>query len=335
MKIGLIWGCGLGDWIVAFPVIKYLTESLGHQLFYFTKSSHIPKVFLSYQDRNPNFQVVFVPKGLAGVQQIASYWMRLDYVATLAEPGKHANYLLGYALLPHRICFRRLDQRWIGSQILELFSPHILSANVPGFDASCLSFAASDPACISVQSHEYAMLHPFARLDWQTKQWPLDRWARLIEWLVVEQHLHILIAGDDVDRESAATLVALLPANIRRRVDVLLGHELPEIVELGTRARIAICHNSGLMHVFAQVGTETVVINGASATAWLRPESWVHNIDSGKCQLHCNSRQCLLPERDARCVTALPLEQLKALVDVALQKANRSNGAQVPLMPES
>lgn len=334
MKFGLLWGCGLGDWIVAFPAIKYLTESLGHQVFYFTKTSHVPKIFLDYQARNSNFKIVFVPKGWAGLPLVASYWGRLDCVVTLAELGKHANYLLGYALLPRQTRFRRLDQRWIGEQIFELFAPQF-TADGPAFDAFALSFAAPQSACIPVPTDEYALLHPFARLDWQTKQWPMDRWVALIEWLVVDRHLRVLIAGDFVDRELADRLVEQLPTVIRSRVEVLLGRELGEIVELSKRARIAVCHNSGLMHIFAQLGTETVVINGASAPAWLRPEPWVHNIDSGLCQLHCNSRQCILPQRDARCVTGLPLERVRSLVDDVLQKTGASRGGQVPLMPES
>ncbi len=334
MKFGLLWGCGLGDWIVAFPAIKYLTESLGHQVFYFTKSSHVPKIFLDYQAHNPGFKVVFVPKGWAGLPRIASYWGRLDCVATLSEPGKHANYLLGYALLPRQTRFRRLAKRWIGTQILELFAPQ-LDAHSPAFDPFSLSFVAPESISISVPADEYVLLHPFARLDWQTKQWPMDRWAALIEWLVADRHLRVLIAGDVVDREVADRLVEQLPVIVRPRVDVLLGRELYEIVELSRHARIAVCHNSGLMHIFAQLGMETVVINGASAPAWLRPEPWVHNIDSGLCQLHCNSRQCILPARDARCVTGLPLERVRSLVDDVLQKTGASRGGQVPLMPES
>lgn len=334
MKFGLLWGCGLGDWIVAFPAIKYLTESLGYQVFYFTKVSHVPRVFLDYQQYNSNFKIIFVPKGWASLPLVASYWRRLDCVVTLAEPGKHANHLLGYALLPRQACFRRLDQRWIGEQIFELFAPQ-LNADRPTFDAFALSFVAPGSACIPVPADEYVLLHPFARLDWQTKQWPMDRWAVLIEWLVADRHLRVLIAGDGVDRVLADRLVEQLPPIVRPRVDVLLGRELYEIVELSRHARIAVCHNSGLMHIFAQLGTETVVINGASAPAWLRPEPWVHNIDSGLCQLHCNSRQCILPARDARCVTGLPLERVRSLVDDVLQKTGAGRRGQVPLMPES
>lgn len=332
MKIGLIWGCGLGDWIVAFPLIRCLTEALGHQLVYFTKPSHIQHIFLDYQARNPNFRVVFVPKGWRALPVAASYWGQLDCVATLAEPGKLANCMLGYALLPRRTRFRRMNQGWVGEQILELF-PMVQSSSC--YDSGSLSFFAPTQAHFAVPDCEYALLHPFARLDWQTKQWPMDRWAALIEWLVADQHLRVLIAGDFVDRELADRLVEQLPTIIRSRVDVLLGRELSEIVELSRRARIAVCHNSGLMHIFAQLGTETVVINGASAPAWLRPEPWVHNIDSGLCQLHCNSRQCILPQRDARCVTGLPLERVRSLVDDVLQKTGASRGGQVPLMPES
>lgn len=332
MKHGLLWGCGLGDWIVVFPVIKYVTESLGHELYYFTKDSHIKHIFLDYQARNPNFHVIFIPKGLRAIPVLARYWLRLDRVVALFEPGKDMNRALGFALLPRDIHFLRMDDQWIAEQLLQLFPD---ARHYRLYNADTLSFCLPDAARFSAPLEAYVLIHPFARADWQSKQWPFDSWCALIEWIVKEHRLRVLIAGDGVDMELAERMLEQLSMSAKAGVDVALGKALSEVVELSRHARIAVCHNSGLMHIFAQTGTETVVINGSSAQCWLRPEPWVHNIDSGLCQLKCNSRQCILPERDARCVTGLSLDRVKSLVDEILQKTSAGRGGQVPLLPDS
>lgn len=332
MNIALIWGCGLGDWIVAFPVIRQLTDSLGHNVVYFTKSSHVPKIFLEYQSLNPRFQVVFVPKGVGILAVLARYCRRFDCVATLAEHGRYSNHVLGYGLLAGSNKLKFLTQQWIGTQFFELF-PEVKPVNEYGPDS--LSFTSPLLGTVETSDQVYVLLHPFARQDWQTTRWPEANWASLITWLVSDMGLQVRIVGDRVDKQDAESLLQQIGPETSSAVRLVIGQPLAQVVALAQGALLAICHNSGLMHVFAQVRTETVVISGSSAACWRRPESWVHNIDSGLCQLKCNRRQCILAERDARCINGLSVERVKFLVAEVMRKIGTQGEAQVPLLPDS
>lgn len=93
------------------------------------------------------------------------------------------------------------------------------------------------------------VLHPFASAE--TKDWPLERWREVGEWLVEHRYLPLVVGGR---RDAIAA------SGIPRGVDLGGPLDLPDLAALLSIARVFVGIDSGPGHIAAAVGCPLVSI---------------------------------------------------------------------------
>ena len=103
---------------------------------------------------------------------------------------------------------------------------------------------------------------------WETKQWPLDRYAELGRRLESRGCRLLLLAPAPVSARFRALAEALGPG----RLD-LTGRTAPgEALALVSLASLVVSDDSGLMHLAWVQGVPALALFGSSRAAWSRPE---------------------------------------------------------------
>lgn len=100
--------------------------------------------------------------------------------------------------------------------------------------------------------------------QWGTKRWPAERFAALIERLVMRPRTHCVLFGAASDRAIAATITAAC----RGRVIDLIGHTtlqtLPAFMDYCT---VMVSNDTGPMHIAAALGKPIVTLYGPTSAA--------------------------------------------------------------------
>ena len=92
-----------------------------------------------------------------------------------------------------------------------------------------------------------------------TKRWPIDKYMKLIEKLLSYSNAHIIIMGNDKEREMLSDLV------ISPRIINLAGKlSLLQAAAILSKARVAVSNDTGLMHMATAVNTPVVAIFGST-----------------------------------------------------------------------
>src|ERR1044072_7106527 len=118
-----------------------------------------------------------------------------------------------------------------------------------------------DEAGLSEQN--IALIHPAAAFA--TKQWAVEKFARVVEFLAERGFTSVAIAASD---EQA--LLEQLRSETTVKV-VTLALSLPEVTALAARSQLFVGNDSGIAHIAAAVGTPSVVVFGSSNIAHWRP----------------------------------------------------------------
>ncbi|MEO7658048.1 MAG: glycosyltransferase family 9 protein [Pyrinomonadaceae bacterium] len=126
------------------------------------------------------------------------------------------------------------------------------------------SLISVDAKLLSPADAAFALLHPASVFE--TKQWPIENFARTSEFLAGKGIYSVAVASkteteilDRLKRESQVPILTF---------DDLT---LPEITALASRAALFVGNDSGIAHMAAAVQTPTVVIFGSSNRNHWRP----------------------------------------------------------------
>ncbi len=129
--------------------------------------------------------------------------------------------------------------------------------------------------------------------NWESKLWPLDYWRQLAKELS-EKGMPCLIAwGDHKEKDRAEAIAEGTAAVVLDRQP--LGH----LAYLLQRATAVVGCDTGLSHLAAALGTETIALYGstdASLTGLIGNK--VHNLQSTKSCSPCMKRSCPLIKGD-------------------------------------
>jgi ADP-heptose:LPS heptosyltransferase len=102
----------------------------------------------------------------------------------------------------------------------------------------------------------FVAISPFSR--WRSKDWPVERYAAVIEWLRRSHHRPVVLLGDAVDRTRA-----LQPLIESGAATSFIGHDTLAIaLALFKRAGLLIAGDSGPLHAAAALGTAVVGLYG-------------------------------------------------------------------------
>ena len=108
-----------------------------------------------------------------------------------------------------------------------------------------------------------ALIHPAAAFA--TKQWAIEKFARVVEFLADRGFTSVAIAAPN-EQPLLEQLRSETSANI-----VTFALSLPEVTALTSRSQLFVGNDSGIAHIAAAVGTPSVVVFGSSNIAHWRP----------------------------------------------------------------
>lgn len=127
--------------------------------------------------------------------------------------------------------------------------------------------AAGQPAALS-ETDDWLALHPGSGSE--RKNWPEEKWAALLRWLVAETNYQFLLLGGEAELERVRRLGPLVPDNRLRLAQSL---PLPELAWLLQQCRAFLGHDSGISHLAAAVGLKGLILWGDTQAQVWRPRS--------------------------------------------------------------
>jgi ADP-heptose:LPS heptosyltransferase len=167
----------------------------------------------------------------------------------------------------------------------------------------------------------YALLHPASLFA--TKQWSVENFARVVEYLADRNIASIAIASP------AENLVLKeLAAAARSLVTTADDLSLPEVIALASDASLFVGNDSGIAHIAAAVNTPTVVIFGSSNRNHWQPWTDAANeivFNPFECQ-PCPGYECKV-FGEPKCILSVTSSQVIASIERILaqnEKASRS-----------
>jgi heptosyltransferase I len=171
-----------------------------------------------------------------------------------------------------------------------------------------LSDRGLDPA------QDYAVVFPAAR--WETKVWPAERFAAVVDRMATELGLRVVLAGSAAEREACRAV----SERSTTRPPILAGDTtLSQVSALIEGARIVLTNDSGPMHMADAIGRPMVAIFGPTNPVrtgpYHQPESVVRvDLPCSPCYLK-HLRQC---PRGHACMQGLDVERIMAALKAGL-----------------
>lgn len=150
---------------------------------------------------------------------------------------------------------------------------------------------------------------------WPKKRWPADRFAAVAGALADRAGAHVVVAGDDADRQAGAAIAGAAPGV----TDLTGSTDLVELAALLAQAALVVTVDTGPMHLAAALGRPVVAVFGPTNPVRTGPYGAGHVVLTAglDCQ-PCYRRRC----RDVRCLAAVPAE---TVTEAALDVLGRAN----------
>lgn len=123
-----------------------------------------------------------------------------------------------------------------------------------------------DRASALVVVHPGGAVNPGATM--LSKRWPPERYAELIDRLVVDHGVAVVLVGGSSDREAVEAVKQAARSSV---YDLCEQLALPELAALCAEAQLFVGNDSGASHLAAAVGTPTVTIFGPTSPLQYRP----------------------------------------------------------------
>jgi len=157
---------------------------------------------------------------------------------------------------------------------------------------------------------------------WTTKQWPAERYARVIDCVRAALGVRSVLVGGP-DGKPAAERIGRAAAEAP--IDLTARTTLKELVGLIAEARVMVTNDSGPMHIAAAVGTPAVAIFGPTNPDRTGPYGPGHRIVTAAAPCRpCYRRQCVLGGTDAlACMTGVTADEVaEAVIDAWRKRAS-------------
>ncbi len=289
--------------------------------------------------------VVAAPEKLAALWQACPF---VDRVISLAEPknlfatarqlreGKFGSTVLlpnslrtaaeaWLAGIPQRIGYSRGGRGFLLSDPVPIApqNPVRLHQRFYYLDLAASLNAPNDDSMPALRSEPASHLRPTLAICpgaeyGPAKRWPIERFLAVARHFAKEHQMHILLLGAAGDMPLAAEFAKEFPEAENR-----VGQtSLAEFMAALAGAKLALCNDSGAMHVASILGTPTVAVFGSTEplmTGPLGPRTTVlrHHVPCSPCFL----RECPI---DFACMTSITPERVIAAAEKLL--ASTENG---------
>jgi ADP-heptose:LPS heptosyltransferase len=214
--------------------------------------------------RARSFRLAIDPQGLA--KSAVLTWLsgapiRLGFDSCQAREGAHLFYTSRRHPLSQHLVERQLE-------LLEMCNVALPETNESGllqvdFGWNDSSLDSREVNCqmndIGLAANKFFIMNPGA--GWESKRWPLDRYAVLSEQLHEQTGLPTLVVwGGDREFDFARTIAALSPSS----TIVAPPTTLVSLSQWAARAKLFIGSDTGPMHLAAAAGTPCIAMYGTS-----------------------------------------------------------------------
>jgi len=270
-KIGLLKGGAIGDTVLLSAVIADLRQAFprAELILFAGESNYEMGTLLDGLDRVVKAPASRPVKGFRAMRSIPvdvlldfGQWTRLEALFTMASK---AAFTIG---------FQTADQhRHHGFDVAvnHSFTNHELEnyralVRALGAKTSHLpSLRTPSPSSPISQPYVVCHLWPGGRRR-KLKQWPSDRWLRLISDFH-KQGLSVVLTGGSSDRSQNESLIISLPEFARVRTINLAGTSLSESISLLARAQLVVSVDTGIMHIASALDVPLVALHGPTSSA--------------------------------------------------------------------
>ncbi len=198
--------------------------------------------------------------------------MKIDLAIDLSGNKKSAAWVLGsrsgvtagrsHRFLPWKVPVRAGADRHAVETCLDVVAA--VGATTSNPDPEIFLSAEDDARLVTLLDNlglpdrGFLVFNPFTSRVW--KEWPLERYARLMQLLSEEQSRPLVVTGGPGEVQRAETLLRLLGSGVATS---LVGKlRLEEALCLYRRARLMISGDTGPLHAAAALGTRTVALFG-------------------------------------------------------------------------
>jgi ADP-heptose:LPS heptosyltransferase len=122
-------------------------------------------------------------------------------------------------------------------------------------------------------SRAFAVFHlwPGGKLK-KLKEWPSDRWIRLIEDFT-DRDMDVVLTGAESDYACNDALLALISSRSRGLVKNVAGVSLKETARILAQSSLVVSVNTGVMHMAAALGVPLVALHGPTSSRRWGPVS--------------------------------------------------------------
>jgi heptosyltransferase I len=170
----------------------------------------------------------------------------------------------------------------------------------------------------------FVVVSPFSR--WASKEWPRERWAKLIVALREREPVTVLLAGDRSEVSGAERLLALLPDGAAASLVGALP--LAQALCLYRRARLLVAGDCGPLHAAAAVGTQVVALFGPTLPERTGPWGAGHLVVQ---KARPASHHAYRTDREGRHIGAIDVDTALSAVLSALAATSRGQVSTPPL----
>ena len=155
-------------------------------------------------------------------------------------------------------------------------------------------------------------INPSAR--WETKMWPLKRYAGLIDAIAVKLKAQPVLIGS---KEDEVRVNELLSMTMSRPLNLSGKTSLLQLSALLKKVALLITNDSGPMHIAAAVGTPVIAIFGPTRPVRTGPYGNGHVVlQSGLPCANCLKKRC----SDLKCMESITVDEVFNSVKKLLKK---------------
>lgn len=328
--IGLLKTGAIGDTVLLSAVIADLRCTFPHaKLIFFCNEVNFEIAgMLDSVDRIIKLPFRNLVAGMAAVRSISvdvmldfGQWSRLEALFTL------------FSKTCFKIGFRSLGQhRHAGydltvehsSEVHELENYRRLVRALGVETGNLPSLLA--PKGVAPLDREYAVCHLWpGGTGSELKQWPAERWVQLFEELA-GWGMEVMLTGSLSDRVRNEELIAYVGPGARKFVKNMAGLSLDRTAAMLAHSQLAVCVNTGVMHVAAALGVPLVALHGpTSSRRWGPISERAIVVDSPAPGCGYLNHGWEYPAQPPQCMESIRYETVRDACRELLKRSDRSS----------
>lgn len=136
---------------------------------------------------------------------------------------------------------------------------------------------------------DYVIMHPgssfMTQLKYPSRFWPLERYARVADFIAENYNVKILITGGIGEKKFAEEIIRKAK-NKKAIINLSEELELGQISALLSKAKLMIVTSTGVAHIASALGTNMVHLSGPDGPHW---HPWAQK---GKCKIIQHNEVC-------------------------------------------